>query len=91
MAGDKLATAAAADSALLREYELSDDDFQRIRHLVRERLGIALAESKRELVYGRLSRRLRALNCAISAATCSASNPTMPTSCSISATPSPPT
>jgi len=61
MAGDKLATVAAADSALLREYELSDDDFQRIRRLVRERLGIALAESKRELVYGRLSRRLRAL------------------------------
>lgn len=53
--------AAAADSALLREYELSDDDFQRIRSLVRARLGIALAESKRELVYGRLSRRLRAL------------------------------
>ena len=61
MAGDKLATAAAADTALLREYELSDDDFQRIRRLVRERLGISLAESKRELVYGRLSRRLRAL------------------------------
>jgi chemotaxis protein methyltransferase CheR len=54
--------AGAADSALLREYELSDDDFQRIRRLVRERLGIALAESKRELVYGRLSRRLRALD-----------------------------
>jgi chemotaxis protein methyltransferase CheR len=61
MAGDKLATAAAADSALLREYDLSDDDFQRIRRLVRERLGIALSQSKRELVYGRLSRRLRAL------------------------------
>jgi chemotaxis protein methyltransferase CheR len=61
MAGEKLAMAAAPDSALLREYELSDDDFQRIRILVRERLGIALAESKRELVYGRLSRRLRAL------------------------------
>ena len=61
MAGDKLAMAAAADSALLREYELSDDDFQRIRRMVREQLGISLAESKRELVYGRLSRRLRAL------------------------------
>jgi chemotaxis protein methyltransferase CheR len=61
MAGEKLAMAAAADNALLREYELSDDDFQRIRRLVRERLGIALAQSKRELVYGRLSRRLRAL------------------------------
>ena len=53
--------AAGADCALLREYELSDDDFQRIRSLVRARLGIALAESKRELVYGRLSRRLRVL------------------------------
>jgi chemotaxis protein methyltransferase CheR len=61
MAAEKLATAAAADGALPREYELSDEDFQRIRHLVRERLGIALAASKRELVYGRLSRRLRAL------------------------------
>jgi chemotaxis protein methyltransferase CheR len=61
MAGEKLAKAAVADSRLLREYELSDDDFQRIRRLVRERLGIALAQSKRELVYGRLSRRLRAL------------------------------
>jgi chemotaxis protein methyltransferase CheR len=61
MAGEQLAMAAAADNALLREYELSDDDFQRIRRLVRERLGIALAPSKRELVYGRLSRRLRAL------------------------------
>jgi chemotaxis protein methyltransferase CheR len=61
MAGEQLAMAAAADSPLLREYEFSDDDFQRIRRLVRERLGIALAQSKRELVYGRLSRRLRAL------------------------------
>lgn len=52
---------AAADNALLREYQLSDDDFQRIRRLVRARLGIALAPCKRELVYGRLSRRLRAL------------------------------
>ena len=61
MAGEQLAKAAAAESALLREYELSDQDFQRIRRMVRERLGIALAESKRELVYARLSRRLRAL------------------------------
>jgi chemotaxis protein methyltransferase CheR len=45
----------------LREYELSDADFRHIRRLVRQRLGIALADSKRELVYGRLCRRLRAL------------------------------
>jgi len=50
-----------AEPALLREYEFSDEDFQRVRQLVREKIGISLAESKRELVYGRLSRRLRAL------------------------------
>jgi chemotaxis protein methyltransferase CheR len=59
--GQKSAIAAAPDHAALREFELSDPDFQRIRSLGRERLGIALADSKRELVYGRLSRRLRAL------------------------------
>ncbi len=53
-------TALLRDPALLREFDMSDEDFQRIRRLVRDRLGIALAESKRELVYGRLSRRLRA-------------------------------
>jgi len=53
--------AAGSDTALLREYAFSDEDFQQIRRLVRERIGIHLADSKRELVYGRLVRRLRAL------------------------------
>jgi chemotaxis protein methyltransferase CheR len=53
--------AAGSDTALLREYTLSEEDFQQIRRLVRERIGIHLADSKRELVYGRLSRRLRVL------------------------------
>jgi len=44
-----------------REYQLSDRDFERIRELVREHTGIALADSKRELVYSRLARRLRGL------------------------------
>jgi chemotaxis protein methyltransferase CheR len=44
-----------------REYGFSDGAFQRVRRLVRAELGISLAESKRELVYRRLSRRLRAL------------------------------
>lgn len=44
-----------------REYEFSEGAFQRVRRLVRAELGISLAESKRELVYRRLSRRLRAL------------------------------
>jgi chemotaxis protein methyltransferase CheR len=46
----------------LREFEFSDEDFQALRRLVREVTGISLSEQKRELVYGRLARRLRALN-----------------------------
>ena len=52
---------AGPEAALLREYPFSDEDFQRVRRLVQERIGIWLSDSKRELVYGRLSRRLRAL------------------------------
>src|ERR1700733_11694219 len=44
-----------------REYAFSEGAFQRVRRLVHAELGISLAESKRELVYRRLSRRLRAL------------------------------
>jgi chemotaxis protein methyltransferase CheR len=61
MAGDSTAMPGAADSQLLREYEFSDQDFQRVRRMVYQQTGIALSESKRQLVYGRLSRRLRAL------------------------------
>jgi len=45
-----------------REFEFGDEDFRSLRDLVKEVTGITLADSKRELVYGRLSRRLRALN-----------------------------
>jgi chemotaxis protein methyltransferase CheR len=48
-------------NAPLREFEFSEQDFQRLRTLAHEQLGIALSASKRALVYGRLSRRLRAL------------------------------
>jgi chemotaxis protein methyltransferase CheR len=44
-----------------RDYQLSDSEFEEIRRLVREHTGIALADSKRELVYSRLVRRLRRL------------------------------
>ena len=44
-----------------REYEFSDADFRALRDLVKQITGINLAETKRELVYGRVSRRLRAL------------------------------
>lgn len=44
-----------------REFHFSDEDFKALRALVRQRTGISLSEAKRELVYGRLARRLRAL------------------------------
>jgi chemotaxis protein methyltransferase CheR len=44
-----------------REFAFSADDFNALRALVHQVTGISLAETKRNLVYGRLSRRLRAL------------------------------
>ena len=43
------------------EFELTDSEFKRLRELVHQRTGIALSEAKRELLYGRLARRLRKL------------------------------
>lgn len=43
------------------ELTFTDGDFDFIRRLVMERTGISLADHKRELVYGRLSKRLRVL------------------------------
>ena len=43
-----------------REFQFTDQDFQRIRKLIYEHAGIALGENKQELVYSRLARRLRA-------------------------------
>jgi chemotaxis protein methyltransferase CheR len=48
-------------SAKQREFEFTDTDFDSLRSLVRQIAGINLADSKRELVYGRVSRRLRVL------------------------------
>lgn len=55
------ATIPTAD-ARAREFQFTDADFQALRTLVKEMTGINLTESKRELVYGRVSRRLRALS-----------------------------
>lgn len=44
-----------------REFEFADRDFRRVCSLIHERAGIALAPAKRDMVYGRLSRRLRSL------------------------------
>ena len=43
------------------EFELTEMQFDHLRDLVREHTGISLSDAKRELVYGRLARRLRAL------------------------------
>ncbi|HLJ39266.1 MAG TPA: protein-glutamate O-methyltransferase CheR [Steroidobacteraceae bacterium] len=45
----------------LRRLSFGEDDFAALRALVKQHTGIHLSEQKRELVYGRLSRRLRAL------------------------------
>lgn len=44
-----------------REFEFAERDFRRVCELIYQRAGIALAPAKRDMVYGRLSRRLRSL------------------------------
>jgi chemotaxis protein methyltransferase CheR len=50
---------AAADVS--REFDFSDADFRSLAQLAYQHAGISLSDSKRNLVYGRLSRRLRTL------------------------------
>lgn len=54
-------TAPSPASSGNRDFEFSDRDFRRVCELIHQRAGIALAPAKRDMVYGRLSRRLRAL------------------------------
>ena len=42
-----------------REFHFTTRDFQRVRELIHSHAGISLSDSKQELVYSRLSRRLR--------------------------------
>nr|WP_202806889.1 MULTISPECIES: CheR family methyltransferase [Nitrincola] len=44
-----------------REFVFNPEDFERIRLLIRSRVGIALSDKKRDLVYSRIARRLRIL------------------------------
>ena len=43
-----------------REFDYSDRDFARIRRLIYDHAGISLSEKKRDMVYSRIARRLRA-------------------------------
>jgi chemotaxis protein methyltransferase CheR len=52
-----------ADPAPGREFTLTMDEFKAIARRVHERTGIVLGDSKRDLVHGRLGRRLRTLGC----------------------------
>ncbi|PHS68102.1 MAG: chemotaxis protein CheR [Methylophaga sp.] len=42
-----------------REFEFTDASFERIRKFVTENTGIVLTEAKKDMVYGRLSKRIR--------------------------------
>jgi chemotaxis protein methyltransferase CheR len=61
---------AGDDSAAvpLREFDFSQDDFQALSKLAYDYAGIVLSDNKRNLVYSRLSRRLRTLRIASFAA-----------------------
>ncbi len=51
-----------ANDAPDRDFNFTDQDFNRIRKMIHEHAGIALSDAKRDLVYSRLARRLRANN-----------------------------
>ena len=42
-----------------REFEFTDASFERIREFVTEHTGIVLSDAKKDMVYGRLSKRIR--------------------------------
>lgn len=48
------------DAGREREFEFSAADFERVRTLIHAHAGIALASAKHDMVYSRLTRRLRA-------------------------------
>ncbi|SMC22179.1 chemotaxis protein methyltransferase CheR [Andreprevotia lacus DSM 23236] len=45
-----------------REFDFNQQDFEKIRKLIYDYAGIALSPAKHDMVYGRLAKRLRALN-----------------------------
>jgi len=52
---------AAQESLARRDFDYTPQDFARVRRLIHGRVGIALNESKQDMVYNRLAKRLRAL------------------------------
>ncbi len=60
----------AAPLAFGREFPFTQADFRFVQQLVKERTGINLSDSKDDLVYARLAKRLRTLGLASFAAYC---------------------
>ena len=52
-----------AELLSVRDFEFTPADFERVRALIHEHAGIALGDSKSDMVYTRLSRRLRVRGC----------------------------
>ncbi len=48
--------------AIEREFVYTDADFERVRKIIYKKAGINLSDSKKQLVYSRLARRLRLLH-----------------------------
>ncbi len=61
VARQSLATVVIPDNPAQREFDFSDADFQALSKVAYEHAGIMLPEAKKNLLYGRLSRRLRSL------------------------------
>ncbi|HEX7747243.1 MAG TPA: CheR family methyltransferase [Bordetella sp.] len=57
-----MASSQAVSSSPERQFDFRDNDFARVRKMIYSRAGISLGEHKREMVYSRLARRLRALS-----------------------------
>lgn len=55
-----IAAMAGSSGSRDREFELSAADFERIRKLIYDHAGISLTSAKQDMVYSRLTRRLRA-------------------------------
>jgi len=45
----------------VRDFDFTDRDFEKVRTLVKSHTGISLSDAKKDMVYSRLSRRLRSL------------------------------
>lgn len=59
---DELGKVLPARESAAREFVFSDADFERVRKLIYQHAGISLSPVKKDMVYSRLARRLRALN-----------------------------